>query len=150
MRIDRVAGCALALGLTACVSSKGLHPDGKPIDATALRGERTLAAVEVRLAASDARNHAAEASGRPLTDRSTAEGSRGKVRERLAQLEQERAELLEKYRRDARIVDAAPAEASARAAQSAAVGGQEDQARLARARGAAPQQDPQRGPSLSR
>ncbi|WP_336624976.1 MULTISPECIES: MobF family relaxase [unclassified Microbacterium] len=114
------------------------------------RGERTLAGVEGRLAAIDARNHAAAASGRALTDRATAEGSRDKVRERLTQLEQERAELLEQYRRDTRIVDAAPAEASARTTQPPAVRGQEDQARLARTRGAAAQQSLQRGPSLGR
>lgn len=114
------------------------------------RGARTLAAVETRLATIDARNHAAGAAGRPTIDRSVAESSELKLRERIAQLEQERAELLEKYRREARIVDAAPAETAARAAQAAPVRGQEDQARLAHARGAVTQQAPQRGPSLGR
>ena len=113
------------------------------------RGESATAGADVRLATVDARNHAAAASGGPITDRSTAESRREQLRERVAQLEQERAELIEKYRRDARIVDAAPAEAAVRQAQPAGVRGQEDQARLAHARGPA-QGAQQRGPSLGR
>ncbi|MFT3790977.1 MAG: efflux transporter outer membrane subunit [Rudaea sp.] len=51
MRVDRLAGCALAAVLTACVSSKGIHPDGKPLDAAALHAERSLTEVPVSAAA---------------------------------------------------------------------------------------------------
>jgi NodT family efflux transporter outer membrane factor (OMF) lipoprotein len=51
MRIERIACCAFAAALTACVSSKGIHPDGQTIDTANLHSERSLAEMPVSAAA---------------------------------------------------------------------------------------------------
>jgi len=51
MRAERFAAGALALALSACVSSGGLHPDGHVADAADLHAERSLADIPVSSAA---------------------------------------------------------------------------------------------------